>query len=216
MASIVASSSRQRRRGAEGGQGVADWHSGAMTDADASTPAVDGVCEECGFDYASLDEAAVPNALRAFGRRYRAPLTRGLPGEALDELLRAHPRPGVWSALEYACHVRDVLSVQRSRVAQALAEDMPTFAPMKREERVERLRYNEQPPDEVSAEIAANAEEIAAAFAALSPEQWSRRGVYGYPEPTERDVLWIGRHTVHEGQHHLLDVGRALRAARGR
>lgn len=187
-----------------------------MSEANDAVPAVDGVCEECGFDYDGLDDAEVLDALRGFGRRYRAPLSRGLPGESLDELLRSHPLTGVWSALEYACHVRDVLTVQRERVSLALAEDLPTFTPMGREERVERDRYNDQDPADVADKIAANAEAFAAALEALTPEQWSRRGIYSYPEPIERDLHWIARHTVHEGRHHLLDVGRVLRAARGR
>jgi hypothetical protein len=187
-----------------------------MTDRDATIPAVDGTCEECGFDYDGLTEAEAIEALRGFGRRYRAPLTRGLPGESLGELLRAHPLSGVWSALEYACHVRDVFEVQTARVALALAEDLPTFAPMRREERVVEDRYDEQDPGTVADQLAANAEAMAEALEALSPEQWARRGIYTYPEPTERDLRWIARHTVHEGRHHLLDIGRVLRAARGR
>lgn len=179
-------------------------------------PAVDGVCPECRFDYDGLTDEAVPEALRAFGRRYRAPLTRGLPNESLDELVRAHPLPGVWSALEYACHVRDVFAVQAERVEQTLGEDMPRYESMQREERVVRDRYNEQSPSAVADELAANAARMADTVAALTEEQWSRRGIYSYPEPTERDLRWLARHTVHEGQHHLLDIGRVLRTARGR
>lgn len=187
-----------------------------MTDRDDTVPAVDGVCMECGFDYDGLTEAEVIDAVRGFGRQYRAPLSRGLPGESLDELLRAHPLPGVWSALEYACHVRDVFEVQTARIGRALAEDMPTFAPMGRDERVVEDRYNEQDPGTVADELAANAGGMASALEALTPDQWARRGIYTYPEPTERDLRWIARHTVHEGRHHLLDIGRVLRAARGR
>ena len=117
-----------------------------MSDADQVLPAVDGVCEECGFDYDGVPDAEVADKLRSFGRRYRAPLSRGRPGETLDDLLRAHPEPDAWSALEYACHVRDVLAEQRGRLAQALAEDVPTFAPMGREQLVVDERYNEQDP----------------------------------------------------------------------
>jgi hypothetical protein len=77
-------------------------------------------------------------------------------------------------------------------------------------------RYNEQDPTVVVGELAANAGAIADAFAALTPEQWERRALYGYPEPTERDMRWLSRHTLHEGHHHQLDIGRALRSARGR
>jgi hypothetical protein len=179
-------------------------------------PAVDGICDECGFDYDGLTEAEAVEAIRGFGRRYRAPLSRGLPGEPLDDILRAHPWPDVWSALEYACHVRDVFAVQRERVERAQRQDLPDFEPMRRDERVVEERYNEQDPATVTDQLAANAEAFAAALDSLAHDQWARRGVYNYPEATERDVAWIARHTVHEGRHHLLDIGRVLRAARGR
>jgi S-DNA-T family DNA segregation ATPase FtsK/SpoIIIE len=164
-------------------------------------------CDECHFEYASEDEASIPERLRTLSRRYGAPLTRFLPGEDGPELLRSHPLQGAWSALEYACHVR---------VERALAEARPTLDPMRREERVAELAYNEQDPVEVGAAVAANGDALAAAFEALSPDQWARRVVYSYPEPWERPLLWVGQHTVHELHHHLLDVGRTLRVARGR
>jgi hypothetical protein len=176
----------------------------------------DGTCEECGFDYDGVPDAEVADKLRSFGRRYRAPLSRGLPGESLDTLVRTRPEPDVWSALEYACHTRDVFEVQRGRIDRALAEDVPTFVPMGRDQRVVDLRYNEQDPAVVVVELAANAEAMAATCEALSDEQWQRTGIYNYPEPTERDMRWLARHTIHEGHHHLLDVGRSLRHARGR
>ena len=179
-------------------------------------PAVDGTCEECGFDYDGVPDADVADRLRSFGRRYRAPLTRGLPGESLDDLVRARPEPEVWSALEYACHMRDVLAVQRDRLAQAVAEDQPTFVPMGRDQRAIDGRYNEQDPAVVVDELAANAEAMADACLALSDAEWDRTGVYGYPQPTERNLRWVARHTIHEGHHHLLDIGRSLRHARGR
>jgi hypothetical protein len=173
-------------------------------------------CEECQFEYASQDEASIPDRLRTLGGRYAAPLERFLAGEDGDALVRAHPDGGGWSALEYACHVRDVLQVQRERVALTLVEEVPTYAPMGREERVIELRYNEQDPATVAGELAAAAEAAALAFEGLAPDQWSRTGIYGYPEPTERSLLWLGQHTVHEAHHHLLDVGRTLRVVRGR
>ena len=174
------------------------------------------VCEECQYAYDSEDEESIPDKLRTLGRRYTAPLTRFLPAEDGPTLLRAHPTSGVWSALEYACHVRDVLEMVDQRVALALVEDVPTFEPLRRDERVSELAYNEQDPVEVAATIATNADGLASAFAALGPAEWSRTGIYPYPEPSERSLLWMGRHTVHEAHHHLLDVGRAMRTARGR
>jgi hypothetical protein len=184
-----------------------------------ANPAADGVCDECGFDYDRVADDEVGPALRDFGRRYRMPLTRGLKDESLDDIVRAHPTPGVWSALEYACHVRDVFAVQRDRLAQALVEDTPDATPMRREERVAEMHYNEQDREVVADELAANAAALADAFDALTADQWGRTIVYHYPDPanpTTRDMRWLGVHTVHEGNHHLLDVGRVLRTARGR
>ncbi len=106
--------------------------------------------------------------------------------------------------------MRDVLVVQRERLAQALVEDCPTFVPMGRDERVIRDRYNEQDPATVARALTAVANAAAGAFVALDDAGWSRTGIYNYPEPTERSMLWLGQHTVHEVRHHLLDIDRAL------
>jgi S-DNA-T family DNA segregation ATPase FtsK/SpoIIIE len=158
--------------------------------------------------------ADAPGALRAFARRYRMPLTRGLKGEDLDSLLRMHPLPDTWSALEYACHVRDVFTVQRERLASALTDDAYEAVPMRRDEIVTERGYNEQVPVAVVDDLSANADELAAAFAVLAPDQWDRTFVYHDQGP--RTLTWVAQHTVHEAEHHLLDIGRVLRAARGR
>jgi S-DNA-T family DNA segregation ATPase FtsK/SpoIIIE len=129
--------------------------------------------------------------------------------------LREHSAPGVWSPLEYACHYRDVLRVQLERVRLAVREDKPKFAPMGREERVTQLRYNEQDPHKVAFEIAEAAGALASALDRLGPLSWEREGYYNYPAPQLRSVEWIGRHTIHEGVHHLLDMERQLEAQSG-
>ena len=154
--------------------------------------------------------------MRAFGKRYRIPLARGLKGEDLDALVRAHPIDGTWSALEYACHIRDVFEIQRERLARALVEDDYTPPPMRRDDRVSELRYNEQDPLVVADDIAANATRLATYVENFTEADLARTMHYGYPELALRPLSWVTQHTVHEGEHHLLDVGRVLRAARGR
>ena len=85
------------------------------------------------------DDAEAGDALRAFGRRYRAPLTRGL---ARRGPRRARPRASARGRVVRA-RVRVPrprrLRVQRARVAQALAEDQPDVrSRCGREERVDR------------------------------------------------------------------------------
>jgi S-DNA-T family DNA segregation ATPase FtsK/SpoIIIE len=174
------------------------------------------ICDECGFAYGSVPDAEAAGALAELGSRYRVPLTRALAGEDLDTLLRAHPMAGTWSALEYACHVRDVLAVQRERMEQALVVDDFVPEPMGRDERVIAERYNDQDVAEVARALAAHAEALGALYGGLDTGQRERTMVYAYPEVAVRPLTWVAQHTIHEGRHHLLDIGRVLRAARGR
>jgi hypothetical protein len=168
-------------------------------------------CDECGFvdEVLSLDEAI--SRLRGFGRRYRAPLTRFLPGEDGDALLRTRPAPEVWSALEYAAHVGEVFAWYDEWVRRSLAEDDPVIDAPTPDEAAEAGAYNERDPVLVAEAIAVNAEALAATFEGVPEEAWSRCHVRrGQP----RSVLFTARRAVHEGSHHLLDIGRGMRALR--
>jgi hypothetical protein len=133
--------------------------------------------------------------------------------QALAITIRARPGPRIWSALEYACHVRDVFLIQRERLYLALVEDCPQFSPMYREERAVLARYVAEDPDDLGRQIKMAAELLAWAFEGLDDAQWQRRCTYDLPESSERTVLWLARHAIHEGEHHLHDVDAALRAA---
>ncbi|MHB8619922.1 MAG: DinB family protein [Chloroflexota bacterium] len=156
----------------------------------------------------------MPGRLRGLGESYRAHLISTMRDVGGEAILRTRPRPEAWSALEYTCHARDVLLVQRERLYVALVEDGPSFAPMYREQRARLARYNEQDVERAATEIGVAAEMIAGAFTALDDEQWQRRLVYNFPSPAERTVAWLARHTLHEAEHHLGDVARVLVAAR--
>jgi S-DNA-T family DNA segregation ATPase FtsK/SpoIIIE len=123
-----------------------------------------------------------------------------------EQIARVRPAPEVWSALEYTCHVRDVLLVQRDRVILALVEDSPSFPRMYRDERVVLAGYTEEVPEGVAGQLIVAADLAAKVFERLSDGQAQRPCIYNYPEPTERNVAWLGLHTVHEAEHHLGDV----------
>src|SRR5256714_2199884 len=170
-------------------------------------------CPECAFAPTGVGAADLPAAVAGLGRRYQAPLTRFLPGEDAS-LLVAHPLPGVWSALAYACHVRDVLAVYDGRIARMLTEDAPELGWWDHEAAVEADAYEKQPPEEVAAAVIANAAALSATPAAGPDDAWDRTGVRRDGELFT--ILGTGRFALHEGTHHLLDIGRVLRAARGR
>lgn len=118
-------------------------------------------CAECGCEYEALgrDEvlAAVPSLAGQHARLLRS---------VAEDRLRAHPRRG-WSPLEYGCHLRDMLVVQRERVVLAQAEQTPRFASMRRDERAVEEAYNEQDASVVADQIVAAADALTRTMAAL-------------------------------------------------
>ena len=180
-----------------------------------SEPAETNDCSACGFVGSAVTPTDAVAALRGFGRRYRAPLTRFLPGEDGISIVRQRPESGplTWSALEYACHVRDVFAWYDTRVTASLVEDRPVFGGPDPDEAATENRYNDAHPTEVADELAANAERLAATFESVGDDQWDRLHVR---RGHERSVLFAAQRAAHEGNHHLLDIGRVLRAVRDR
>lgn len=167
-------------------------------------------CAGCGFVWDRVPHAEVAARLgetAATFRRLMLPADRP-PGWAARAATR--PAPDVWSPVEYACHVRDVLLVQRDRLYTILVEDRPTFGPMYREERVELGRYAETEVAEVVGQIEMAAHLAARAFGVLSAEQFARTAVYGYPTVSERTVAWVAAQTLHELLHHAADIAAQL------
>jgi hypothetical protein len=169
-------------------------------------------CDECGFEYKSVQAGDAVVALRSFPKRYRAPLTRLLPGED-ESLLRTRPEPTVWSALEYTAHVRDVFGAYGERIQRTLVEERPVFDVIAPDDLVVERRYNEQDPQVVARELADNAESLALTLEDVPATSWDRVGI---ARGQERSVLFTAQRAVHEGHHHLLDIGRVMRTVRGR
>jgi hypothetical protein len=162
-------------------------------------------CTECGYTYAALPRPALAPSIALGGAQHAARLA---PSAALTR----HPAPDVWSPLDYACHVRDVLVVQRERIVRAQTEDQPVFPPMDRGRRVVEGAYNQQDPAQAAREQRDAATALAELLDGLDDRGWARTGVYNFPETAVRDVDWIARHTLHEVTHHLMDVDRTLGA----
>jgi len=156
-------------------------------------------CAGCGFEY-HLDDAGHAVLRIVAGSDALAGLLDG----AGD--VRTRRAPESWSPLEYGCHVRDVLLVQRERVLTARLIDTPSFDPMGREERVGFDGYADQAPTAVARQLRDAAAMFANVLARLAPKDWDRTVMYNYPALFERSLRWVAVHTVHEVQHHLLDV----------
>ena len=155
-------------------------------------------CPECGYVFADVSAAQVGADLREVATQFET-----LLAEKPTEALRARPSEAVWSALEYAAHVRDVILNLRERILLALVEDHPVFAPIYREQRVSLARYNNEDPPAVGQALALGADLLGWVVEGLDERQLGRTGVYA---GDDRDVLWIARQALHEARHHFADA----------
>ena len=117
----------------------------------------------------------------------------------------SRPATGVWSPLEYACHVRDVCRVFGGRLQLMLEQDDPAFPDWDQDETAVQERYGAQDPSVVRHELAAAADEVAARFRSVEPDQWTRRGTRS--NGSVFTVESIGQYFLHDLAHHLVDVG---------
>lgn len=158
-------------------------------------------CPVCGFVWDDVTADAVGPRLSTAAAGFGEVLL-GTP----EEVLRAQPDPDVWTPLEYAGHVRDVLFNLRDRVVLGFNEDNPVTKSMYGGVRIARGMQADDPPDEVAVTIAAGARLLARTVAVLTPEELQRTAVYGWPREAARPLLWIAAQALHEAEHHLTDV----------
>jgi hypothetical protein len=156
-------------------------------------------CPECGLDTRTFSREAVAGMTRANADAWQGVLTGNGAGGA-----RRRPSPGVWSALEYGCHVRDVLRLYDERLGLMLAEDEPHYANWDQDATAVAERYGEQDPATVASDLGDAAREIAARFEGVRGDQWQRTGVRS--DGARFTVETFARYFIHDPVHHLYDV----------
>jgi hypothetical protein len=159
-------------------------------------------CPECGFDGTAVAATDVARMTRDTAAAWAAVLAR-----PRDEVT-ARPADDRWSALEYACHVRDVFRIFDGRLDRMLAEDGPDFANWDQDETAVADRYHEQDPAVVSTELAEAAATIADRFESVAGDQWARTG--NRSDGSSFTVESFARYFVHDPVHHLDDVHRGF------
>lgn len=154
-------------------------------------------CAECGFDPQAHALVELPKLLHDTAMVWSQVLLR--------EDVRVRPRADLWSALEYACHVRDVHRLFAERLQLMLAEEEPVFANWDQDETALASRYSEQDPAEVDAELVEAAGHVAGLYSTVSPGASHRRGLRS--NGSEFTVLTLARYHLHDVVHHVHDVG---------
>jgi hypothetical protein len=154
-------------------------------------------CPECGFHAGPLDHDDVAAMIRENAAAWPAVLARSDVAERPDD--------STWSALEYACHVRDVFRIYDERLALMLADDGVHFPNWDQDASAVDDAYNAQDPATVADELLAAGDALADSFDAVAGDQWDRRGVRS--DGAEFTVDTFARYFIHDPIHHLMDVG---------
>lgn len=161
-------------------------------------------CPDCGADAAAIAEsdlgAEILREIAAWGR---------LLASADPFAVRVRPSPEVWSALEYACHVRDLLPVMGDRVRRMQSEESPDLGWWDHEAAADEDRYNEQVPVLVVEAMTANARAFATVLAGVGVEEWDRSARRRAGE--HFTIAGISRFVLHEVIHHRDDASHSLK-----
>lgn len=152
-------------------------------------------CPQCGFT-PGLRPGEVGSGLRASVPRWQAVLAR--------EDVAVRPEPDVWSPLEYACHVLDIMLVFTRRVEQMRSQDEPTFRDWDGERAAVEGDYNARDPRNVASDYAIATARAAELFDSLSEDAWHRAGRRG--DGKEFTIASLADYWLHEVRHHLADV----------
>lgn len=159
-------------------------------------------CPQCGLHPAAL----APSALGELAVRYSADWREFLLG-AEDGYLRHSPEPGVFSPIQYAAHVRDILRVYGDRMILGVEQDSPTVPIFNPPQEVFES-YNRLGAEEIADDLEAQARRLATIIEEMDGDSWARtvvndRGPYGVYTFT---ISGLACNAVHEAHHHLLDA----------
>jgi hypothetical protein len=153
-------------------------------------------CPECGLDTTTVAREDIPAMILANAEAWHVPLA------APDAVRR--PEPGKWSALEYGCHVRDVLRLYDYRLVLMLTEDDPLYPNWNQDDTAVADRYDTQDPATVAGELDSAAQAIAARFRTVTGALWERPGRRS--DGAAFTIETFARYFIHDPVHHLYDV----------
>ncbi len=160
---------------------------------------LDRPCTDCGFDASTCSAGDVPDLIRGNALTWR----RLLGGGAIRP---GRPDAATWSALEYACHVRDVYGRYDGRVALMLAEDDPLFPNWDQDASAVDDGYEIQDPAEVIENLVAAADQLANQLEQIDGHDWDRPGRRS--DGASFTVATIARYMIHDPIHHVWDVSK--------
>lgn len=157
-------------------------------------------CPECGFDVRTFPRHEVGSMIRDNATGWGPVLAH--------PQVRLRPADDTWSALEYACHVRDVYRLYDDRLRLILEEDDPDFPNWDQDAAAIESGYSAQDPENVSRELSDAAERLAERFDGLHEDHWVRTG--NRSDGARFTTETFARYLIHDPFHHLHDVERGF------
>lgn len=120
------------------------------------------------------------------------------------EALRRAPQPGKWSAIEVACHMRDIDRLYAERVTKMAFSERPAFWMMDNARVSEKLRYKEADPAAVLKEERRRREDLVSLLRALPHPLWQRTGLH--PKRGELTIEALGELIAGHDESHLRQI----------
>lgn len=153
-------------------------------------------CPECGFNAGAFAPTDIGQRVRDDLSRWQQVLS------SADASVR--PSAEVWSATEYACHVRDVCILFSERLDLILTQDNPQFANWNQDDTAIEDDYASQLAADVRRQLEPVALKVAADFDAVPVGAWDRRGRRS--DDSVFTARTLGQYFLHDIVHHLYDV----------
>jgi hypothetical protein len=154
-----------------------------------------------------IEAIKLRHALLARLESMPARLAAALRG-ASDEALRKAAGSGTWSAIEVACHLRDLDRLYAERVSKMAFSDQPRLWMLEQNRIAEQLRYREQDPAAVVKEAKRRREDLVALLRALPHAVWQRTGLH--PTRGEISIERLAQVVADHDDAHLRQIATAL------
>jgi S-DNA-T family DNA segregation ATPase FtsK/SpoIIIE len=155
-------------------------------------------CDECGFIGEKWSDAKATSAIADLPARFADAVAGLNPNELLRRPIENH-----WSIAEYTDHVREVVFGMRVLLEMVVSQPGIDLGDS-------HASPFEPQPRKIDVDVALlGLEREATSFldslTKLTPNQWDTSVTL---DRTDVDPHWIIRHTVHDSNHHLLDIKR--------
>ena len=160
---------------------LADWERAGMHETAGRLTMTDLVRRHAiGNDLAHLGQIeAITRRYAVLARLESAPARLLAALRAFSEAaLRRPPAPGKWSAIEIACHLRDIDRLYAERVTKAAFSDRPSFWMMDNARVSEKLAYRNSSAPAVLKEHRRRRQDLLSLLLALPHESWQRTGLH--------------------------------------